>query len=50
MCSHDLQVRPDNTIVYENFDRTSTPTTNNRCGCGYKHYWEGKEYDNIPVK
>ena len=48
--THDAQVGPDNTIQYENGDRTSTPSTGNRCKCGYKHYWDGKEYDNLPVK
>ena len=48
--SHNAQVLADNTIQYENGDRTNTPSTGNRCKCGYKHYWDGKEYDNLPVK
>ena len=22
----------------------------NRCGCGFKHFWNGKEYDNMPER
>lgn len=54
MMSHDgvecMQVRSDNTVQYENGDRTTTPSNDSRCKCGYKHYWDGTEYDNLPVK
>ncbi|KAI3374127.1 hypothetical protein L3Q82_005988 [Scortum barcoo] len=23
-------------------------TSGGKCGCGFKHFWEGKEYDNLP--
>ncbi|ELT92345.1 hypothetical protein CAPTEDRAFT_100015, partial [Capitella teleta] len=38
----------NNTIVYENGDRTLTPTNDSNCHCGFKHYWDGQEYDNLP--
>ncbi|EDV29405.1 uncharacterized protein TRIADDRAFT_11306, partial [Trichoplax adhaerens] len=36
-------------IAYCNGDTTKTPADPNfsQC-CGYKHYWDGKEYDNLP--
>ncbi len=37
-------------VVYENGDRTDTISHGSRCGCGYMHYWDGKEYDNLPEK
>eukprot|EP00731_Ephydatia_muelleri_P024945 Em0017g28a len=37
-------------IAYENGDRTSTQTSHSKCGCGYKHFWNNKEYDNLPLK
>ena len=40
----------DGSIVYLNGDRTSTPAEGSMCGCGFKHYWDGKEYDNLPEK
>ena len=40
----------DGTVLYENGDHTQTPTGGSRCGCGFKHYWDGKEYDNLPEK
>ena len=43
-------VKGDGTVVYENGDRTSTRAYGSRCRCGYKHYWDGKEYDNLPEK
>lgn len=42
------EIRSDGSIVYRNGDRTGTPTSNSQCGCGFKHYWEGNEYDNMP--
>ncbi|KAK3102693.1 hypothetical protein FSP39_013188 [Pinctada imbricata] len=41
-------VNGDGSIHYENGDRTTTPSASGRCTCGYKHYWDGKEYDNLP--
>ena len=42
------EIRSDGSIVYKNGDRTDTPTSNSKCGCGFKHYWDGKEYDTLP--
>ncbi|KAL4225382.1 Deubiquitinating protein [Mactra antiquata] len=42
------QVRHDGSIVYIDGDRTTTPCNGGTCPCGYKHYWQGKEYDNLP--
>ncbi|KAH3870693.1 hypothetical protein DPMN_033884 [Dreissena polymorpha] len=42
------QVRADGSNVYENGDRTTTPCVGGKCLCGFKHYWDGKEYDNLP--
>ncbi|XP_077979065.1 deubiquitinating protein VCPIP1-like [Glandiceps talaboti] len=41
-------VKGDGTIVYTNGDRTKTSAPTTRCNCGFKHYWDGKEYDNLP--
>ncbi|XP_069134071.1 deubiquitinating protein VCPIP1-like [Argopecten irradians] len=41
-------VKPDGTVKYYNGDRTTTQSTCGRCACGFKHYWDGYEYDNIP--
>ncbi|KAI8501465.1 Deubiquitinating protein VCIP135 [Branchiostoma belcheri] len=41
-------VCPDGSVVYLNGDRTHTSAENSQCGCGFKHYWDGKEYDNLP--
>ncbi|XP_060086335.1 deubiquitinating protein VCPIP1-like [Ylistrum balloti] len=41
-------VKPDGSVQYYNGDRTLARSTSNRCACGFKHYWDGKEYDNIP--
>ncbi|XP_019851334.1 PREDICTED: deubiquitinating protein VCIP135-like isoform X2 [Amphimedon queenslandica] len=39
----------DGTILFENGDRTGNRADPlySRC-CGFKHYWNGKEYDNMP--
>jgi deubiquitinating protein VCIP135 len=39
----------DGVISYQNGDRTQTRAdpTYSKC-CGFKHYWDGKEYDNMP--
>ncbi|XP_051879716.1 deubiquitinating protein VCPIP1 isoform X1 [Pristis pectinata] len=41
-------VRGDGSVVYLDGDRTNSRSAGGKCGCGYKHYWEGKEYDNLP--
>ena len=43
-------LKADGKIAYENGDRTMTPAVNSKCGCGYRHYWDGEEYDNLPEK
>lgn len=40
----------DGAIVYENGDRTQTVSAGSRCGCGFMHYWDGDEYDNLPER
>ena len=42
-------VRGDGSIAYKNGDRLEKPAAGRNC-CGFKHYWDGKEYDNIPQK
>ncbi|CAJ0966075.1 unnamed protein product [Ranitomeya imitator] len=42
------RVRSDSSIVYLDGDRTNTRSYGGKCGCGFKHYWDGKEYDNLP--
>ncbi|KAE8598926.1 hypothetical protein XENTR_v10016992 [Xenopus tropicalis] len=42
------RVRNDSSIVYLDGDRTNTKSFGGKCGCGFKHYWDGKEYDNLP--
>jgi deubiquitinating protein VCIP135 len=41
-------VYADGTIAYENGDLTPTRAISSHCHCGYKHWWNGKEYDNPP--
>ena len=44
-------VKRDGSLVYFNGDQLPTPASStSRCGCGFKHYWDGKEYDNLPNK
>lgn len=44
-------VKRDGTLVYYNGDQLSVPaSSSSHCGCGFKHYWDGKEYDNLPSK
>ncbi|XP_075993622.1 deubiquitinating protein VCPIP1 isoform X2 [Genypterus blacodes] len=38
----------DGSVVYLDGDRTNTRSQGGKCGCGFKHFWEGKEYDNLP--
>ncbi|XP_053384067.1 deubiquitinating protein VCPIP1-like [Mercenaria mercenaria] len=49
-CSGEMlrQVCTDGTIVYKDGDRTTTPCVGGKCPCGFKHFWQGKEYDNLP--
>ncbi|CAG2056365.1 unnamed protein product, partial [Timema podura] len=37
-------------VDYENGDATSSlsPSSTGPCHCGYKHWWNGLEYDNLP--
>ncbi|XP_006634063.2 deubiquitinating protein VCPIP1 [Lepisosteus oculatus] len=42
------RVRGDGSVVYLDGDRTSARSRGGKCGCGFKHFWEGKEYDNLP--
>ncbi|PNF31414.1 Deubiquitinating protein VCIP135 [Cryptotermes secundus] len=47
----DMKLRlvyADGTIAYENGDLTPTRAISSHCQCGYKHWWNGKEYDNPP--
>lgn len=41
-------VRGDGSVVYLDGDRTNTRSQGGKCGCGFKHFWEGREYDNLP--
>ncbi|XP_061696440.1 deubiquitinating protein VCPIP1 isoform X2 [Syngnathoides biaculeatus] len=41
-------VRGHGLVVYLDGDRTATRSRGGKCGCGFKHFWEGKEYDNLP--
>lgn len=42
------RVRADASICFLDGDRTNTRSAGGKCGCGFKHYWDGKEYDNLP--
>ncbi|XP_066924821.1 deubiquitinating protein VCPIP1-like [Clytia hemisphaerica] len=44
------KVKLDGNLEYMNGDQLSKLANNSSCGCGYKHYWDGKEYDNLPIK
>ncbi len=48
--SSTRQLSGDGSIVYKNGDRTHTLASQSRCGCGYKHYWDRLEYDNLPER
>lgn len=41
-------VTADGSTQYQNGDRTTTPTSAPSKCCGFKHFWEGKEYNNLP--
>ncbi|XP_076331190.1 deubiquitinating protein VCPIP1-like [Tachypleus tridentatus] len=43
-------VNGDGAARYRNGDRTKTRSKSSLCNCGFKHYWDGKEYDNIPLE
>ena len=53
-CSHCnraiRKMKVDGTLEYFNGDQLSKIAQNSSCGCGYKHFWDGKEYDNLPIK
>uniref|UniRef100_A0A8C6SFH7 Deubiquitinating protein VCPIP1 n=1 Tax=Neogobius melanostomus TaxID=47308 RepID=A0A8C6SFH7_9GOBI len=42
------RVRGNGSVVYLDGDRTNSRSQGGKCGCGFKHYWESKEYDNLP--
>ena len=44
------RVRGNASVIYENGDRTLTPAVSSHCGCGFRHYWDGQEYDNLPER
>lgn len=52
LCNGSLRrVKSDGSAVYMNGDRTTSPVEGrSRCGCGYKHFWNGKEYNNMPER
>ena len=35
-------------IQYKDGDRTKNLAPESRCQCGFKHFWQGQEYDNLP--
>ncbi|XP_056149260.1 deubiquitinating protein VCPIP1-like [Lampris incognitus] len=41
-------VHGNGSVVYLDGDRTNTRSQGGKCGCGFKHFWDGKEYDNLP--
>ncbi|XP_034038695.1 deubiquitinating protein VCIP135 [Thalassophryne amazonica] len=41
-------IRGNGSVVYLDGDRTNTRSQGGKCGCGFKHFWDGKEYDNLP--
>lgn len=49
-CNSDRTRRVDKMgkTLYENGDITNTPSTMPNSCCSYKHYWDNKEYDNVP--
>ncbi|CAB4030560.1 Hypothetical predicted protein, partial [Paramuricea clavata] len=43
------EVSADGSVRYMNGDRTSIQSNNSKgCTCGFKHFWDGNEYDNVP--
>ena len=51
-CTGALRLlKADGSLAYFNGDQLTTPASNeSRCDCGFKHYWNGKEYDNLPLR
>ncbi|GFG29306.1 hypothetical protein Cfor_03734 [Coptotermes formosanus] len=52
-CSFCLDMRlrlvyADGSVAYENGDLTPVRALSSYCHCGYKHWWNGREYDNPP--
>lgn len=41
-------IHGNGSVVYLDGDRTNTQSQGGKCGCGFKHFWDGKEYDNLP--
>lgn len=41
-------VHGDGSVAYLDGDRTNSRSQGGKCGCGFKHFWEGREYDNLP--
>lgn len=41
-------VYADGSVAYENGDLTPVRALSSHCQCGYKHWWNGREYDNPP--
>ncbi|XP_037091413.1 deubiquitinating protein VCIP135-like [Pollicipes pollicipes] len=42
-------VEPSGQPRYQNGDVTRSPAAATRCGCGFKHWWDGAEYDSPPL-
>lgn len=41
-------IHGNGSVIYLDGDRTNSRSQGGKCGCGFKHFWEGKEYDNLP--
>lgn len=41
-------VYADGSVAYENGDLTAVRALSSYCQCGYRHWWNGREYDNPP--
>lgn len=41
-------VNANGSVKYKNGDHTKTKAISSHCTCGFKHHWDGEEYDNIP--
>ncbi|KAJ3596497.1 hypothetical protein NHX12_002904 [Muraenolepis orangiensis] len=42
------RIHGDGSVVYLDGDRTNARSQGGKCGCGFKHFWEGREYDCLP--
>lgn len=40
-------VNGDGSVCYENGDRINILVVISWCMCGFKYFWDGKEYDNL---